>query len=296
MFISVIIPVHNRLNLLKNTLSSLESQNFPKNDYEIILIDDGSKEEIGKFLHGYADLNPQVKYLKQKQGGPAKARNLGIKNSKGDIIAFTDSDCVVANDWLNQISISYTQNDVLGIAGKTICPSLNLTPLDYQLNEFELQRHYPTCNISYKKEILKKVGGFDESFRYPHNEDVDLGWRVLQYGKIIYNEKVIVKHVAHEENIKGHLLKLKYLISEFALREKHPELYQHQRSSYKNFWKFIYFDCLIKNKVEVISKPDFIKRYKNPKIFLKSLLLHFLRNLYIILVLPFLILLRRKDD
>lgn len=294
MFISIIIPTYNRSDLLKKTLSSLENQTLATDSYEVIVVDDGSQDGTAEFLGAYIKDKNWIKYIEQKHGGPAKARNAGIKKAAGEIIVFTDSDCVCDRKWLKEIIAPYSGNDIVGVAGHTICPENNLNPPEHQLPGFCIPQMYPTCNISYRKEIITKLGGFDESFKYPHNEDVDLAWRALKYGKIIYNKEAIVFHAPTEESIKKQILKVRYLVSEFRLKNKHPEIYKKERPDANNLWKHIYIDYLIKNKIKAILNPDFLTRYKSPKLFLKFFAIHILRNLYFFWLLPEFYLSRNK--
>ncbi|MFA5410934.1 MAG: glycosyltransferase family A protein [Candidatus Omnitrophota bacterium] len=294
MFPSIIIPTYNRLDLLKRVLFSIENQTLAHDSYEVIIVDDGSKDKTSEFVKKYIENKSWVKYIEQRHLGPAKARNTGIKKALGDILVFTDSDCVCDREWLRQITAPYSENDIIGVVGHTICPGNNLNPFEHQLPDLDLHRMYPTCNISYKKEIILKLGGFDESFKYPHNEDVDLAWRALRCGNIIYNKEAIVLHTPTEESIKNQVLKIRYLVSEFRLKNKHPDMYKKERPASDNLWRFIYIDCLIKNKVKTASGPGFLDRYKSPELFFRSFVLHVLRNLYFLLLFPVFYLNRNK--
>lgn len=286
MFSSIIIPTYNRLDLLKKTLFSIENQSMARDSYEVIIVDDGSKDKTPEFMKKYAEDKARIKYIAQRHLGPAKARNAGIKEAAGDIFVFTDSDCICDRDWLRQITAPYSENDIVGVAGHTICPRSNLNPFEHQLPGSGLDRMYPTCNISYKREIIVKLEGFDESFKYPHNEDVDLAWRALKYGKIMYNREAVVLHLPTERSIKSEVSRIKYFLSEFRLKNKHPEMYKQERPDTDNLWRHIYIDCLIRNKVKAVSTPGFFKPYKKPKLFLKLFALHILRNLYFLLLFP----------
>lgn len=196
MFISVVIPTYKRKEKLIQTLSSLKEQNFSKNDYEVIVVEDGSKdaEELVR------NFNSNFKYYWQENAGPAKARNLGIKKAKGEIIAFTDDDCVVPKDWLLRLSEGFKAHpDVAGVGGYLEASEGTLernifaryerfvSRRDYGIKEVEMVGGFDspaggTNNVSYKKEILEEVGLFDETFPVAAGEDADLKWRITEKG------------------------------------------------------------------------------------------------------------------
>lgn len=97
-FISVIIPVFNDRERLKLCLTALENQTYPQELYELVLVDNGSEENIAEIAHQFK----QVVLTTEKQRGSYAARNRGIKIAKGELLAFTDSDCIPANDWLER--------------------------------------------------------------------------------------------------------------------------------------------------------------------------------------------------
>src|ERR1700730_10501356 len=87
MLFSIVIPTYNRADLLPCAIASVQGQQFT--DYEIIVVDDGSQDGTREYLQG---LEPQIRYLRQENGGPGAARNAGICAARGDYVAFLDSD------------------------------------------------------------------------------------------------------------------------------------------------------------------------------------------------------------
>ncbi|MFT4283155.1 MAG: glycosyltransferase family A protein, partial [Candidatus Woesearchaeota archaeon] len=102
--VSVIIPVHNDSYRLKKCLTALKYQDY--RNYEVLLIDNNSKENIKKICKEYSF----VKYFKEEKKGSYSARNKGISNSNGEIIAFTDSDCIPNKDWLSEGVKAFKKN------------------------------------------------------------------------------------------------------------------------------------------------------------------------------------------
>ena len=103
MLISVVIPTYNRLPILKKCLNALENQLFidESHNYEIVIVDDGSTDGTTDWIRYNIDLFPHLRLLEQSHGGPAMGRNLGVENSKGDLIVFIDSDLVVNKFFLS---------------------------------------------------------------------------------------------------------------------------------------------------------------------------------------------------
>jgi glycosyltransferase involved in cell wall biosynthesis len=207
--VSVVIPTYNRKETLKQTLDALFSQSYHKDKYEIIVIDDGStdgtKEMIDKLIN---KSSCKIKYIYQSNKGPAVARNKGIKSSEGEIILFTDDDCIPERDWISK-HVRWYEKDVVGVGGLLI--SKNETLLDkmdyYRYKDQYIDRklvYNPTllgtANCSYKREILEEAGGFDESFSFPGGEDGDLATRVLRIGKTVIDPNTIVYHL-RENNL-----------------------------------------------------------------------------------------------
>ena len=98
---SVIVPTYNRKKLLEKCISSLLCQTIDRSSYEVIIVDDGGTDDTEEMIK--KKFKDSVKYFRQANSGPAKARNVGIDNSVGSIIAFTDDDCAVDKNWLYEI-------------------------------------------------------------------------------------------------------------------------------------------------------------------------------------------------
>ena len=117
---SVIIPVYNNPHGLKKVLASLVEQDFPKDQYEIIVADNRSTDESLDIVHEYAENYPNLVkcVIEDEIQSSYAARNKGIEMAKGEVIAFTDSDCIPAVDWLTQGYNSLIGSEVSMVAGK----------------------------------------------------------------------------------------------------------------------------------------------------------------------------------
>lgn len=208
---SVIIPSYNRCSLLSHAIDSVLLQKYP--DLEIIVIDDGSTDDTAQML---AQKFPEVRYLYQKNMGPAAARNRGIRAARGNIIAFLDSDDI----WLpGKISLeqrlfkSFANIDMLG--GNTASFLSGKLRYGDTFSHRGIQFHHqqpryfdwtinimlegPVCCTSamtFKKHTLQQLGSkpFDESLRL--NEDWDLEFRVFsKFNVLLYPQIHCHRHI-----------------------------------------------------------------------------------------------------
>ncbi|MFN3704674.1 MAG: glycosyltransferase family 2 protein [Thermoflexales bacterium] len=201
MRISLVVPTHNRKDTLHRCLAAATDQDYP--DYEVIVVDDGSTDGTGEMVQREF---PQVRYIRQEPNwGPAAARNRGIEAAAGDIIAFTDDDCLLPPDFLSRLADGYRRYpEVAGVGGYLEAPDELLQSNPFaQYEAYVTHRVYHagpeeylggfecpaggTNSMSYRRRVLLEVGGFDESFPYAAGEDADLKWRVVQRGyRLLY--------------------------------------------------------------------------------------------------------------
>jgi len=241
--ISVIVPTYNRLELLKNQVKALLHQTISKEDYEILIVNDGSSDGTKDFLQGISRKHANLTAIHTQNGGPARARNTALGQAKGEIIAFTDDDCEVAPNWLETI-LAELKGKLVGLQGLTYTDKANVTPLTHQIDNETGHNSVPTCNAAYYRELLYQVGGFDESFPYPHNEDADIGWQMQEIGEVRFCKEMKVYHPPRVDKFSKVKKRMNILESEFTLYQKNPGLYQKYRD--QNPMKHIYRQVFIK--------------------------------------------------
>lgn len=211
LFLSVIIPTFNRKNLLRKCLNALFSQVYPKSDYEVIIIDDGSTDDTEELVKSLLNNSPCIlRYFKQENKGPAAARNVGIKNAKGEIILFIGDDIIATPTLLEEHFKWHQQypDDKVAVLGYvTWSPEIEVTPFmkwleneglqfsyykimdKIELDPDSLYNYFYTSNISLKRNFLINGGLFDEIFPYAAYEDIELGYRLQQKGlKLFFNK------------------------------------------------------------------------------------------------------------
>lgn len=270
--ISVIVPTYNRVKSLQVAIGCLINQTLDSNLYEVIIVDDGSHDTTLYTLKELMLRHHQLKYIFQANKGPAAARNTGLKAARGRIVAFTDDDCEVAQDWLETILKSFNEDKrLVGLQGSTYTTKSEVTPLTHQVENLEGNHAIPTCNAAYRKDAILKINGFDCKFPYPHNEDTDVAWRIAPLGRVKFNKDMKVHHPPRKDSFKKVASRMKVLTSEFAL-------YYKNKSDYKKFrggtpWKTIYKTVFVKNNVHHLKQG--LKNWKNPKLMLTGVLIVF---------------------
>lgn len=263
--ISIVMATYNRCDMLKKQVNCLLNQTFEKQQYELIIVNDGSTDDTESYLKSLATENARIKYLLQNNRGPAAARNLGASYAQGKYIAFTDDDCLANPDWLEQIYRIFQDDEVLAIQGKTISDKKRINPLTHQVVNEHGDSSMPTCNAAFRKSAFQEAGGFDESFPF-QNEDADLSWRVREMGKVIFAPEMLVDHPPRQDVFAKNAKKMKHYISEFMLYYKNPTLYQKYRCS--NPWELIYWKVMV--KAHVYHFLTRIKYFRQPQIMLQG--------------------------
>lgn len=216
--ISVIVPVKNGGRTIEKCLLSLTRQDYPSN--EIIIVDDGSTDNTAEILGRFTGI---ISLTLPESRGPGYCRNLAIKTAKGELIAFTDADCVAEANWLSELAKCFTlqagqvpattiRSEVTGAGGAQKIPEddtdfgktsgLFLETIgfvsDYIKNDGRITRtlHNPSCNSIYRKSFLTESGGFREDL-WP-GEDIELDFFRMKSRKkdilLLYNPSAVVYH------------------------------------------------------------------------------------------------------
>jgi len=205
--VSVIIPTYNRANYLQEALESVFRQNY--HNFEIIVVDDGSTDDTRKIIDKYQD---KIKYFWQDNSGPSVARNLGIKNSQGELIAFLDSDDLMLPDRLSLQVSKFLKNPRLGLVGGSYLlidsksnpiGECKLSWIDrHRLkNGIHYRNFFSTTVVMIRKACVEKVGGFSSDFSF--GEDWDLWLRIIQDYQFEYIITPIGIVRRHEDSIVG---------------------------------------------------------------------------------------------
>lgn len=186
--ISVIVCTYNGERTLRDCLRSLKRLNYP--DFEVIVVDDGSSDSTPDIVCEF----PGILYAQQMHKGLSAARNRGAAEAAGEILAYTDDDCVVDEDWLIYLAYAFITHGFDAAGGPNIPPppeSLQQAcvtaapgaPSHVLLND-RLAEHLPGCNLAVTAKAFHGIGGFGEEYRTA-GDDVDFCWRLEEQGGVI---------------------------------------------------------------------------------------------------------------
>ena len=229
--VSVVVPTFRRPALLERCLQALQAQDFAPESCEIIIVDDAACKEtrvqVEQCARRAAGQGRSVSYLSTCGAcGPAAARNLGWRAARGEIIAFTDDDCVPEGNWLRAGVAAFT-GDVMAVSGRIRVP-LSGTPTDYEYDTSHLEdSEFATANCFYRREALLAVGGFDERFKTAWREDSDLFFLMLEHGfRCQACEAAVVVHPVRPARWGVSLIQQRKSLFNALLYKKHPRLYR----------------------------------------------------------------------
>jgi glycosyltransferase involved in cell wall biosynthesis len=227
--VSVVVATYNGARNIKTCLTALQKLNYP--NYEVIVIDDGSKDATPEIVACF----PDVRCVRQENRGLSAARNAGINAATGEIVAFTDDDCRPDEDWLFYIIGDLLRTNYAAIGGHNFLPPEDSWvaaavmaspggPAHVMMTDHEAE-HIPGCNMVWYKWALESIGGFDPIYRKA-GDDVDVCWRLQQAGhKIGFSHSGFVWHY-RRSTVRAYLKQQEgYGEAEALLIPKHPEYF-----------------------------------------------------------------------
>jgi glycosyltransferase involved in cell wall biosynthesis len=227
--ISVVIPTRGRPDLLCRCVSAVLAQDFDRSAYEVIVADDGAdegtKDAIAR-LAATSDVPVRYVPVTTPPHGPAAARNAGWRAARGEIIAFTDDDCVSARSWLRAGLDAFLEG-VEGAWGQIIVP-LPESPTDFERETAGLRHaEFATANCFYRRSAIRAIGGFDERFQLAWREDSDLFFTLLdRRSPLVYAPGALVIHPPREAPWGVSLRQQRKSMFNALLYRKHPRLYR----------------------------------------------------------------------
>jgi O-antigen biosynthesis protein len=187
--ISVVIAAYNAAATLDDCLASVSQLTYP--DYEVIVVNDGSTDATGDIADRYATIDPRLRVVHTANGGLSVARNVGLAEARGEIVAYTDADCRVDPDWLYYLALTLINKPVVGVGGPNLVPpddgwvarcvgQAPGGPTHILLSD-EVAEHIPGCNMAFWKWALDELAGFNPVYRQA-GDDVDICWRLQARG------------------------------------------------------------------------------------------------------------------
>lgn len=230
--VSIVIPVKDRADELRRCLESIIRIDYPKENLQLIVVDDGSRDNS-------AEVARQLGTLVVTSGGtgrgPAAARNIGARAATGEILAFIDSDCTASTGWLAELVPTFDDQAMAAVGGQVdgmctesavdryeaVMSSLSIGTRERIGNKGDDTFYLPSCNLLVRRTVFLNVGGFEESMHV--GEDVDLTWRLRDKGwTIAYLPAGRILH-EHRSSIRSFMSRrFDYGTSEGMLQLLHP--------------------------------------------------------------------------
>ncbi|MEM7233069.1 MAG: glycosyltransferase, partial [Planctomycetota bacterium] len=183
-FVSVIIPARNAAGTLPECLIALRTQSYPKDRFEVIVVDDASTDstaEVAQFFW--------AKVVQVPPSGPGGARNAGVRESKGELLFFTDADCAPNPQWMRSLVDAFDDPSVSAAKGtyrsEQETGTAKFVQAEYE-SRYRIMRtqdsidFIDTYSAAYRRDVFEKLGGFDGTL--PVGEDQDLSFRLAKTG------------------------------------------------------------------------------------------------------------------
>jgi O-antigen biosynthesis protein len=196
--VSVVVCSYNAERTMAPCLASLEKLNYP--DYEVIVVNDGSTDRTLEIAQSFS----YCRIISQPNKGLSVARNVGAEAATGEIVAYTDSDCVADPDWLAYLVAKMETAQLAACGGPNFPPPEDsLVPAavavspggpTHVLISDDVAEHIAGCNMAFRREVLLRLGGFDPVYRAA-GDDVDICWRFQDEGYVIgFSPAAVVWH------------------------------------------------------------------------------------------------------
>jgi glycosyltransferase involved in cell wall biosynthesis len=262
--VSVIIPTYNRANLLPRAIKSVLNQTFQ--DFELIIVDDGSTDNTRKVVEEFQQKDSRIKYIFQENsGGPAKPINSGIKNSKGEYIAILESD----DEWLlekleKQIKVLEEFKNV----GLVSCYAFRIfedgTKKLYKTPYLELFKKtkwklfwekwgiISPSTIMIRKEVVEKIGFFDEKIKA--GADVDFYLRCIKEFDFYFIDEPLVNYYESEESLSKKQFWKKWISEYEYILEKYKEDFKECKKAKSKFLRTLATCYLLEGNLEKSRK------------------------------------------
>jgi glycosyltransferase involved in cell wall biosynthesis len=195
--VSVVVPVRNGEATIRDCVAALAESDYPAERHEIVVVDNASTDRTADLLRTLP-----VRCAYEPRVGRSHARNRGIAESRGSIVAFTDADCAADRRWLSEIVEGFRSERIWGLAGEILAHAPRTAAQRFMAQrDHHLQRHVMqlperfaiTSNVAFRRETFDRVGLFDP--RFVTAEDVDFGWRFFDAGlEMSYRAQATVSH------------------------------------------------------------------------------------------------------
>lgn len=219
--VSIVICTFNRKNLLSDCLTSIFSMEYPRSLYEVIIVDGGSNDGTEELLTKFSD----IRFVVERKYGLAYARNKGAELAQGSVVAYTDDDCIVDQQWLRNLVAGFKKSEsIAGVGGpvyplhpEIIPPKILVKPalgLFDEGNREKLVQGIITSNSAFKREIFRTVK-FDESLGITRRGKLILCGEDVVFSKTIRDHGYLLLYTPHAKvyhQIQTNRIRVRYII------------------------------------------------------------------------------------
>jgi GT2 family glycosyltransferase len=276
---SVVIPTYNQVDLLRECLRSLESQTIGRDDFEVIVVNDGSEDDTSSFLEGYSP-GMNLKVINHPRNlGRAAARNSGGKEASGELLICLDGDFTVEHSFIAEhLKGCGAEKECVCIGNVTLPPEEEVPFKMYlttrgvhklEAGEEVPFRYLASGNISLRRELFERVGGFDPQFSFYGGEDLDLAIRLQELGVEFNFLPAAISYHHLREDLESSVEK-KYIFGNRALPlviRKHRETAEELpvvRHAESLLFRFLVSDVLYR---PLLSLAKALERFRFPDLF-----------------------------
>lgn len=199
---SIVIPAYNEADYIAKTLTAALSQDFDKNEFEVLVIDNASSDKTGDIARSFAN----TRVIREEKKGVQFARERGRKEARGEILAYLDADCVPSVNWLSRSNKYFSDPRIAGLSGL-----YDFYDENYFFRFFSLWvqkiifglAHYIIQNILHRGGVMlggnmivsaasmDRIGGFNTAIRF-YGDDTDTAKRLSRVGKVLYRSDILV--------------------------------------------------------------------------------------------------------
>jgi GT2 family glycosyltransferase len=263
--VSVVVPTHDRPERLAAVLAGLRAQTLAPETFEVIVVDDGSVTPGTQAVLSEEESRGALRLRSVRHASPrgtAGGRNSGWRAARAPIVAFTDDDCVPEPSWLSEALAVSRRHPGAIVQGRTEPNPSELGRrgvFSRTISVEALGPQYEACNIFYPRELLERVGGFDEAFGvFSAGEDTDLAWRALAAGaRTAFAPGALVFHAVHELGPLRTLREAMRLHQTALVFARHPETrVMLNRRLFWNGWHY-----LVIRSIVALALPGPLRRF-----------------------------------
>ena len=225
---SIVITTYNSAPFIGPTIESALKQNFNSQEYEVLVLDDGSRDTTVSILQNYQKTHSNFRLLTQKNAGPAAARTKVIQEARGDYILMMSHDCLAEPDWISKVVKAFQKDSQVGLVQGKLLPSQPINLPIYHCNNFSsFVPTFDTAEIAYRAEALDKAGRYFDSKFSANGDDADLAWRIIESGyKYLWLDETLMHHIVLPRRFSADLKALPAMTLFPYLVKIHPSMRQ----------------------------------------------------------------------